>query len=128
MTLIDELLYELDGESAALGDAATTRLDAVLAKVRRLDPPTRARLLDDLALLVKEAEADLEAVNRRRSKAQSTANDWKQRGAATSGRLAAEAAVNETRAREEVAAIEQERAEYQATVDRLAEVRALIAR
>jgi hypothetical protein len=93
MSLFDELLYLVDGESAVRGDAATAELERWLARVGTLPEADRLKLLASLDALHVQAERDLIAVIERTDRASP-----------------------------------EEIAEYRMTVDRLREVRDLIAR
>ena len=127
MTLFDELLYELDGEAAATSDAATARLEAVLARFHRSDPAERGRVVAQVTRLHDEAELDALTANARHDTALAQVSEWEDRAARSSGQLRAEAEERIEQARAKAAGIAEEVAEYRTTVERLAEVRALIA-
>jgi len=127
MTLIDELLYALDGEAAMAGDAATVHLDAVLAKIRRCGPNERLRVLTQLTRLHDEAALDARAAEARRVAASAKVREWEDRVIGSSGDLRTQASERVEAARANAVAVAEEVAEYRATVERLAEVRALIA-
>jgi type I site-specific restriction endonuclease len=127
MTLIDELLYEIEGRAAVDGDVATVRLEGVLAKLRRCKPAERTRLLEQVTRLRDESALDVRAAETRRARAIEKVATWETNVATATGTLKEQAQERVDSARGDVVSIDEEIAEYRATVERLSEVHALIA-
>jgi hypothetical protein len=126
LSLFDELLYELDGESVVAIDVATERLERVLARIRKATPAERANVVVQVSALHRQAEFDHARALSREIEAVERVRDWEKRVAASKGELAEQAREREAAARATAASIAEETAEYRATVKRLEEVRALI--
>lgn len=129
MTLIEELFYQLEGVSTVRGDAATLALEETMVRVRALTPHDRHQLRTELHLLWLRADLDLADVDARRARLLESLQTWTERAATvTDSELQTSAADRLAEAHAALAAIEQERAEYLATIDRLEQVKALLAR
>lgn len=127
-SLIDELFYEVDGASSVAGDEATQRLDAVLAKIQKLSSSDRTKIFQQLQRLGEEAALDAAKAEKRRLLADAKVREWEARAASSTGELLAQATAQVTAARAQAEAMAEESAEYRVTVQRLAEVRALLSR
>jgi hypothetical protein len=126
LSLIDELLYQVDGESVVAADRAAAELERVLAKIRAATPEQRTRILDEIDKLHRQAEFDHARAVAREIEAAERVREWKQRASESKGELADQARERLEQARATAEGITQEAAEYFATQKRLEEVRALI--
>lgn len=127
LSLFDELLYQLDGESSVAGDRASAQLEHVLGRIRRASPEVRARLLDDIDKLHRQADFDHARAIAREIEAAERVREWKQRAAESKGELAEQARERLAHARATAESVAEEATEYLATLKRLEEVRTLIA-
>ncbi len=128
MSPFDQLLYELEGEWAVRGDAATSRLEALLSEARKLSPFARMKAQ---ALIVKrkqEAVADLEVRRGIHTDLLARAATWDERAASAPPNFAEQARERAAAIRAEAAAVEEELVEYEAVVKQFDEISLLLER
>ena len=128
MSLLDQLLYELDGESAVRDDAATARLEALLAVARKLTPFGRMTLQAEVTKLKKEAVADANLRRAVRDDLLERQATWEQRAAESPPTFAEEAKSRADALRRDADAVTAEISEYAATARRLDDIYVLLER
>jgi hypothetical protein len=127
-SLFDDLVAAIEGQLDVTGDIATLRLEAVVARLGKLSPEQLGLVIEQLDGFAASAQADLRAVEVRHAEARTAVDDWSQRASTNSGRLADEARERAASYAGVLESLDEERAEYQATYERLEAIRALVMR
>lgn len=128
MNLIDQLLYELEGESAVRDDAATARLEALLAAARELTPFARMHLQGEITRHKQSALADVELRRAMHADLLERVATWDRRAAEAPPSFADQARTRAADLRRDAEAVAAEISEYEATALRLDEVYRLLER
>ncbi len=128
MSLIDQLLYEVDGEAAVRDDAATARLEALLAEARKLTPFGRMTMQAQVTKLKQEAVADANLRRSVQADLLERCATWEQRAAESPPAFAEQARERADNLRRDAEAVATEISEYTATARRLDDVYALLER
>ena len=124
----DQLLYELEGEWAVRGDAATSRLDALLTEARKLSPFGRMKAQALVTKRRHEAAADVEVRQGIHAELLAKAATWDQRAAEAPPEFAEQARERAAQIRSEAASIAEEIVEYEAAVRQFDEIYLLLER
>ena len=124
MKLLEQLLYEVDGEAAVRVDAATIELDALL-EARALTPFARMQVQVEITRRRREAIADVDVRRGAHADLLRRATMWDERAV---GALAEQAKERATGMCIDAAAVAEEIAEYEATVRRLDEISQILER
>lgn len=128
MTLIEQLLYELEGEAAVRGDASTNQLEALLAAARKLSPFSRMKLQAEVTRLRREAAVEAELRRSVRADLLARATEWELRAASAPPTFAEQAKERVAGIQQEAEGVAAEISEYEATVQQLDEISGLLDR
>lgn len=125
MTPLERLLYEADGEALVLDDAATVRLDAVLATWTRAQGDA---VLGELATLRAEVQPLVHSRQEQRAHLRERVAMWDARALEAPEPLATQARDRAATLRVEEEGLAAEAAEYETTLRRFDEIERFIER
>src|SRR5688572_28581307 len=110
LSLIDEMLYVADGDSAVAGDTATERLERLLLRLQRTSPAERFRVIEQIEVLHRQADFDHARAVAREIEAGEKVREWKERVEESRGDLREEASERLAEVRAAAASVAEEAA------------------